>query len=209
MEHFQVFEIPATIERDLVAFYRSAPYFPLDTLAGHREELQKYFGVYFLYYRGEFELYRDVAALNTEKPVKPIYVGKAVSSGGRTGRKGLSENSLYTRLIKHSRTIQAASESLRTRDFDFRVIPMKAALVQWAEQVMIRRLTPPWNTHVSGFGINDPGGRRYTQQRSVWDQIHPGRAFAPRMTALATYDLEVIRRQIAESADINLDTFED
>lgn len=205
MSQFKLFEIPATIERELVVYYREAPYFPLNTLQEYQGELRTHFGVYLLYYRGEFELYQEIAARNEAEPLKPIYVGKAVSSGGRTGGKSLAENSLYRRLYEHSRTIEAASTTLHARDFDFRVIPMKAELVQWAEQTMIRRLRPLWNSHLSGFGNHDPGSGRYNQRRSVWDQIHPGRSFASKMESLATYDLERIRQQIAENMDTDFD----
>lgn len=209
MDRFRLFEIPATIERELIDYYRDAPHFPLDTLQQYRAELRTHFGVYLLYYRGEFELYREVAARNATEPLKPIYVGKAVSSGGRTGGKSLAENSLFRRLFEHSRTIEAASTTLHTRDFDFRVIPMKAELVGWAEQTMIRRLRPLWNSYLSGFGIHDPGKGRYEQRRSVWDQIHPGRSWVGKMESLAAYDLQRIRQQMLESMEVNLDTFDD
>ncbi len=208
MGQFKVFEIPANIERELIDYYRDAPHFSLDTLARYKTELRQHFGVYCLYYRGEFELYQDIAAKNMAGPFKPIYVGKAVSAGGRTG-KSLAENSLFKRLGEHSRTIKAASTTLQVQDFDFRVIPMKAELVQWAEHTMIRRLRPPWNSHLSGFGIHDPGKGRYNQKRSVWDQIHSGRSWAEKMESLATYDLEKIREQMLESMETNLDTFDE
>ena len=205
MAHFKVFEIPATIERDLIQFYLDAPAFPLQELNSYRAELSQHYGVYFLYYRGEFELYRDIAVRNQAEALKPIYVGKAVSAGGRTGRASLSQNSLFKRLWEHSRSIEAAAETLHARDFDARVIPMGAQLVGWAEGTMIRRLKPLWNTYLSGFGIHDPGRGRYNQRRSVWDQIHQGRSWASKMESVAAYDLEKIRQAIADDIDPDLE----
>jgi hypothetical protein len=209
MGHFKVFEIPATIERELIAFYLDSPAFPLQELNNYRAELSQHYGVYFLYYRGDFELYRDIAERNRAEALKPIYVGKAVSTGGRTGRESLSQNSLFRRLSEHSKTIEAAADTLHTRDFDARVIPMGAQLVGWAEGTMIRRLKPLWNTRLSGFGIHDPGSGRYNQRRSVWDQIHPGRSWASKMESVAAYDLERIRQFIADDIDTDLDISEE
>lgn len=208
MSYFKVFEIPATIERDLLEFHLNSPHFALEDLNRHRAELSQHYGVYLLYYRGNFELYRDIAARNAAEAVKPIYVGKAVSSGGRTGQT-LSKNSLYRRLYEHLRAIEAASTTLHARDFDVRVIPMGAELVSWAEGTMIRRLRPLWNSHLSGFGIHDPGSGRYDQRRSIWDQIHPGRVWAEKMESLAAYDLERIRRHILENIGIDLEPREE
>lgn len=205
MAHFKVFEIPATIERDLLRFYLDSPAFPLQELSNYRAELSQHYGVYFLYYRGDFELYRDIAERNWEEAKKPIYAGKAVSAGGRTGRASLSQNSLFKRLSEHSKTIEAAGETLHARDFDARVIPMGAQLVGWAEGTMIRRLKPLWNTQLSGFGIHDPGSGRYNQRRSVWDQIHQGRSWANKMESLAAYDLKKIRQAIADDIDTDLE----
>ncbi len=205
MAHFKVFEIPATIERDLIQFYLDAPAFTLQELNSYRAELSQHYGVYFLYYRGDFELYRNIAERNQAEALKPIYVGKAVSTGGRTGRVSLSQNSLFKRLWEHSRSLEAAAETLHARDFDARVIPMGAQLVGWAEGTMIRRLKPLWNTHLSGFGIHDPGRGRYNQRRSVWDQIHQGRSWAGKMESVAAYDLEKIRQAIAYDIDTDLE----
>lgn len=68
---------------------------------------------------------------------------------------------------------------------------------------MIRRLKPLWNTHLSGFGIYDPG-RGNNQRRSVWGQIHQGRSWASKMESVAAYDLENIRQAIADGSDTDL-----
>jgi hypothetical protein len=43
-------------------------------------------GVYALYYLGEYELYSELSELNRYECTHPIYVGKAVPPGWRTGR---------------------------------------------------------------------------------------------------------------------------
>ncbi|MFN3373374.1 MAG: Eco29kI family restriction endonuclease, partial [Chloroflexus sp.] len=39
-----------------------------------------------------------------------------------------------------------------------------------------------WNTTVTGFENQAPGKGRYLQQKSSWDTIHPGRAWASKLT---------------------------
>lgn len=93
---FPTFEIPAEIERNLITFFRQQQSFPLTAINPrapaadpYKAELSRHFGVYVLYYRGDFPLYADLADVNRGEAVKPIYVGKAVSSGSRTGgRRG-------------------------------------------------------------------------------------------------------------------------
>jgi len=48
-----------------------------------------------------------------------------------------------------------------------------------------------------GFGNHDPGSGRYNQKRSVWDQVHPGRSWATRMSNLAIYDVAELRSRIS------------
>ena len=91
---FTTFEIPATIERDLVDFFQQQQAFPLTRINPrapaddpYKAELSRHYGVYVLYYRGPFPLYADLADQNRDEPRQPIYIGKAVSLGSRTGGK--------------------------------------------------------------------------------------------------------------------------
>lgn len=239
---FPVFEIPASIERDLLAFFGQQPAFPLTSMNPRapaddpfKAELSRHYGVYVLYYRGSFPLYADLADQNRTEARKPIYVGKAVSSGSRIGvrqkaslpasgensseevsldlalealsaeARAPQSNSLFKRLGEHAASIRKAGATLSVGDFDVRVIPMADALVQWAEAVMIKRLAPIWNAQISGFGNHDPGKGRYQQARSIWDQLHPGRTWATRMDNLARYDVAQLRRHIRLSLDTDLD----
>jgi Eco29kI restriction endonuclease len=48
---------------------------------------------------------------------------------------------------------------------------------------VIARFKPVWNLALVGFGNHDPGANRYSDQRPVWDVLHPGRAWAERCAA--------------------------
>lgn len=55
-------------------------------------------------------------------------------------------------------------------------------LVAWGEAILIRHFQPVWCSIISGFGIHAPGKGRGAQMRSMWDQIHPGRSFAEKLS---------------------------
>lgn len=180
--NLQPFPFPDDLEPDLIQFYRDQPSFRLDELGQHAGELSQYVGVYFLYYVGDAEIYKDLAAANTEALVKPIYVGKAVAVGARSGNMEQATQGLFHRLNIHKTSITEA-QGLDVADFQVKVIAMEgAAAVQWAEQIFIRRLQPAWNVAISGFGIKVPGAGRNDQKVSVWDTLHPGRTLAKDLT---------------------------
>ncbi|GLS27716.1 Eco29kI family restriction endonuclease [Marinibactrum halimedae] len=136
-------------------------------------------GVYMIFYKGNFAKYSHLSNTNT-----PIYVGKAVPTGWRTGviSKPL-EKKLKSRLSEHARSINAAS-NLNLSDFEckFAIIPNDlAAIISVIESTMIQLLQPIWNTTIDGFGNHDPGSGRYQQARSNWDKLHPGRAWAEKL----------------------------
>jgi Eco29kI restriction endonuclease len=239
---FESFPIPDNIERELVAFYKRQVIFPLTIInprkqggdeSLYRAELSRHYGVYVLYYTGTHPLYADIAERNSQNISKPIYVGKAVSSGSRIGNKqgepvladsgeggdemtleaaevalsstasAKQSNSLFKRLNEHSNNLKT-TRTLEIDHFQVRVIPMADAMVQWAEATMIGRLRPIWNARISGFGNHDPGSGRYKQARSIWDQLHPGRTWAERLDSLAPYDEEALRHNIRMTLDIDL-----
>ncbi len=147
---------------------------PAETFAGG--------GVYALYYKGDFPLYKKI--YNKKKDL-PIYVGKAVLPGWRQGRNTAKENdpALCRRLNEHSRSINAAS-NLELTDFTCRFVVLKsqeANLISTVEAAMTRRYNPLWNSHIDGFGNHDPGKGRYEQAKSEWDVLHPGRVWADRL----------------------------
>ncbi|MEF2277749.1 Eco29kI family restriction endonuclease [Deinococcus sp. YIM 134068] len=193
------FVVPENLEADLLAFYEAQEVYPLRHLEQMRGELGLLLGAYALFYTGPFDLYAPVVAANQQGFIQPLYIGKAVPKGDRTGesaKKAVLENSLHKRLYEHTRSISQA-ENLDVADFSFRVVPTTLHLSAWVESVLISQFVPAWNRHIDGFGNHDPGSGRYNQRRSVWDQIHPGRSWASRMANLALYDLAELRERIS------------
>ncbi len=96
---FQKFRVPSELKDELIAFYSHQSVFPLSNLEQYKAELSTLFGVYTLFYRGEFDLYSTISRANSVEFMKPIYVGKAVAKGARTAKVSKS-NSLENHLFK-------------------------------------------------------------------------------------------------------------
>lgn len=146
-------------------------------------------GVYALFYRGDFELYRSMANANISSCTLPIYVGKAVPPGWRTARTPQVKivRGLLGRLREHSRNIVQVG-NLKPTDFQcqFMILDnIETDLISAVEANLIRLYTPLWNTIVDGFGNHDPGSGRYDQAKSEWDVLHPGRRWADRLKGRA------------------------
>ena len=158
-------------------------------------------GVYALYYLGEHELYLPLTALNQEKCTHPIYVGKAVPTGRRTGRTmGSQGTQLYSRLRQHSNSITHASD-LGIDDFRCRFMILSDAmtdLIVPVESELVRRYSPLWNSRIDGFGNHDPGSGRYDQAPSEWDTVHPGRPWVERLRGEPP-SLEVVKAKARAS----------
>ncbi len=141
-------------------------------------------GVYALYYVGDFEPYKRLAMVNNKEAVQPIYVGKAVPPGWRTGRNKKSNSAdLNNRLAQHARSIRQTS-NLDVDHFLCRFMVLNEVegdLVVPVEAELIRTYRPLWNVSVDGFGNHDPGAGRYNQAISEWDVLHPGRYWVHRM----------------------------
>ena len=145
-------------------------------------------GIYAIYYLGDFAAYKTIADANKSitKSRKqtdtgtPIYVGKAVPEGARKGGFGLDAPTgsvLYKRLNEHAKSIQEAS-NLKLEDFRCRYLTVDDIWIPLGESLLIEMFRPLWNMEVDGFGNHDPGKGRYEQQKSSWDILHPGRAWA-------------------------------
>lgn len=145
-------------------------------------------GVYALYYHGDFNVYSALSKLEKQPYTLPIYVGKAVPSGWRTGRVTASETGvLHNRLREHSRSIKQA-QNLGLNDFrcKFMILnEVESDLIVLVEAELIRKCRPLWNMVIDGFGNHDPGSGRYNQAKSEWDVLHPGRPWADRLTGKA------------------------
>ena len=137
-------------------------------------------GVYALYYKGNFPLYAKISEKNKKDLIQPIYAGKAIPEGGRKGGLGLDAppgEYLYRRLNEHKKSIEAA-QNLCIDDFYCRFLVVDDIWIPLGESLLIERTKPLWNIVVDGFGNHDPGRGRYNQQRSPWDILHKGRAWA-------------------------------
>lgn len=145
-------------------------------------------GVYALYYFGDFKHYRPLAELNQSSCKHPIYIGKAVAPGWRTGRKTATAGAdVYRRLREHYRSIDTVP-NIDAAHFKCRFMVLndaEADLVVPVEAQLIRKYLPLWNTAVDGFGNHDPGKGRYNQAMSEWDVLHPGREWSKRLTGEA------------------------
>lgn len=137
-------------------------------------------GIYALYYHGKFSAYAELSRTNASTPVQPIYVGKAVPKGSRRGLEVVEHTgttSLSARLREHANSI-AAVENLDLADFTARWLVVDDIWIALGEAAMIRRYRPVWNAVLDGFGNHDPGTGRINGKRSMWDTLHPGRAWS-------------------------------
>lgn len=139
---------------------------PADSVSGS--------GVYALYYCGSLEIYASVASPECQTP---IYVGKAVPSGARKGRKDSTSGSgteLYRRLRDHAKSVDQV-QNLALDDFRCRYLIVVPVWITLAERFLISHFQPLWNTVIDGFGNHAPGSGRRDMRRPRWDIVHPGR----------------------------------
>lgn len=143
-------------------------------------------GIYALYYQGDFPAYAPVAAANVGETRWPIYIGKAIPSGGRKGAS-LSASArgtpLYKRLMEHRDSlveVERGSGTLAIADFKTRYLTVDDIWIPLGEALLIAQFRPIWNTVLDGFGNHDPGRGRYGGLRPLWDHVHPGRLWAER-----------------------------
>lgn len=137
-------------------------------------------GIYAIYYKGSFPPYSLMAERNAERPVWPIYIGKAIPSGGRKGAAVFSEitgRHLWNRLRDHADSVRAAA-NLEIGDFQCRYLCVDDIWIPLAETLLIAHFKPVWNLILEGFGNHDPGSGRYNGLRPVWDVLHSGRGWA-------------------------------
>lgn len=123
--------------------------------------------VYLLRYKGRHGLYRVVP----HRPVV-VYVGSAQRP--------------HRRLNQHRKSLSYASD-LEVCDFEVGAVRVSSPeMSRYVEARLIRLIDPPWNrTDFAGFGSGPQGRVREAGQRSSrWDQLHPGRPWAARATAM-------------------------
>lgn len=137
-------------------------------------------GIYVIYYSGDFPAYDRLRRANRDGSNIPIYIGKAIPSGGRRGSSLLSDfqgKSLYTRLQEHAESVKLAS-NLDLSDFRVRWLTVDDIWIPLGETLIISKFRPVWNLALDGFGNHDPGSGRYNGLRPMWDELHPGRLWA-------------------------------
>ena len=134
-------------------------------------------GIYAIYYAGDLEFYRPLRdTLSSDNP-RPIYVGKAIPPGGRTGGMRADTaptNALSSRLAKQARSI-AAAQDLNVAEFLARYLVVDDIWIPLGENTLIETYQPLWNKVIAGFGNNPLGSGREAQRISLWDILHPGR----------------------------------
>lgn len=152
-------------------------------------------GVYAIYYFGNSHLYRKLTNLNSQPggPV-PIYVGKAIPTGGRKGGAEFDATkgtALYKRLCEHAESIKQTN-TLEVADFKCRYLVVDDIWIPLGESLLIRQSRPLWNVAIDGFGNHDPGSGRHRQQKSPWDVLHPGRSWAEKLAPCTKTKEELI-----------------
>jgi len=141
-------------------------------------------GIYAIYYRGDFPLYRPLSQANAKSWRHPIYVGKAAPPGGRKGSEFSDEPpqdpALFHRLEEHADSIRQ-TRNLTLDEFRCRHLVVDDVWIRLAESLMLDSFKPLWNVAIDGFGNHDPGAGRHRGKRPNWDTLHPGRAWAARL----------------------------
>lgn len=174
------------------------PVHPLDAIPAFEGA-----GIYVLYYQGPFPAYAPIAAANVEEARWPIYIGKAIPSGGRKGASLTASargTPLYKRLAEHRDTIREVehgSGTLAVADFQARYLTVDDIWIPLGESLLIARFRPIWNRALDGFGNHDPGKGRYNGLRPLWDHLHPGRGWATRCAA-RTETISEIEQRLAD-----------
>jgi hypothetical protein len=159
-------------------------------------------GVYAIYYTGDFDTYSKLGVWNTSPDDLnvPIYVGKAVSTGGRKGNVdpdvSAKGTALFSRLDEHRKSLEQAT-NLEIKDFWCRYLVVDDIWIPLGESLLIQRHRPIWNSLIDGFGNHDPGSGRHKGARPNWDTLHPGRSWADRC-APSKLTEELIRHHIQE-----------
>lgn len=156
-------------------------------------------GVYVIYYTGSYEPYSKLGEWNRSEdgPTVPIYIGKAVPTGGR---KGLTDpeisakgKKLFKRLEEHKKSIEDTS-NLDIADFCCRYLVVDDVWIPLGESLLIQRHKPIWNSLVDGFGNHTPGKGRFQGARPSWDTLHPGRHWAEKCAPSKLTKKELLKR---------------
>jgi hypothetical protein len=161
------------LERSAQRALESAPAIPLA-----QDLLTMGEGIYALYYSGSYDLYKAISS--TECSV-PLYVGTVASNHRGAGSVDAPRNNELRRTLKHHRQTIGHCQNLRVSDFLVRCLQMDGHRVKGIELLMLAAHRPVWNTILPGLGFHAPGTTRPRQERSPWDELHPGRPWAAKL----------------------------
>ncbi len=152
-------------------------------------------GIYVIYYSGNFPAYKPITEKNQGKKLsQPIYVGKAIASGGRKGIS-LEENmgeALFKRLSQHAKSIEQ-TKNLDLKHFSCRYLVVDDIWIPLGETLLITKFNPLWNLVVEGFGNHTPGAGRFGGMRPNWDTLHPGREWAAKCKPGKKTEKEILK----------------
>jgi hypothetical protein len=98
-------------------------------------------------------------------------------------------------LLEHSVESGAAAQS-----YFGRYLTVDAIWIPLGESLLINMFSPIWNVKIDGFGNHDPGSGRKGQKKSQWDILHPGRAWADKLTGVGETYAQVVAKLTAAPA---------
>jgi len=131
-------------------------------------------GVYAIYYTGQDEPYTPISGTET-----PVYVGKADPPAN--AKSILDQGTKLTdRLNEHRKNIDKVS-GIDIADFECRALAVQSGYQASAEIHLIRLFEPIWNNETKilfGLGKHGDAATTRANNKSPWDTIHPGRAWA-------------------------------
>jgi len=93
--------------------------------------------------------------------------------------------------------------NLEAADFSCRYLSVLPVWIPLAEEVLLKRFQPVWNSVVDGFGNHPPGRGRRTMRRPRWDILHPGRPWAMELEARESPEqiISEIRQHLSRMLD--------
>lgn len=131
-------------------------------------------GVYAIYYTGDVDIYAAISQTET-----PIYVGKADPPAN--AKTVIDQGTKLTdRLNEHRKNIDKV-DGIDISDFECRALAVQSGYQSAAEIHLIRLFKPIWNNETKilfGLGKHGDAATTRANNKSPWDTIHPGRAWA-------------------------------
>ncbi len=179
-EFFNPLSFTALSESLERALMRSELY-PMTTV---QDESFPGYGIYALFYQGDFPAYHRLSEQNRKNPGSwPIYIGVS-SPKTQKGTQWKAEDvdniqtnlkgGLSERVKHHAKSISEAT-NLDINDFQCKLLTLSFIWAPVAESAMIAAYEPIWNSYLRGFGNHSQGKGRDNGKQTLWDTLHPGR----------------------------------